>query len=228
MKLIDRRGMLIGLAGSALGSLTVLVGFRAQKKIAEKKMLAPPRNGDFYDADGTFNQDAAKRAYYELMAYHGYPIPDRLRGEDFWTLDFALGHFSEVGIAGVFWINNVEHDYMGHEIFLLPGQMIPEHWHVATDGARAKVEGWHLRHGSVTLYAEGTPTPGSETRIPPVHREIAVARRETVLKPGEVGWLAAPLEKHWMLAGPDGAIVTEYASTHDMDGLRFTHPDIRL
>ena len=95
MKLIDRRRVLIGLAGSALGSLTVLVGFRAQKKIAEKKMLAPPRNGDFYDADGTFNQDAAKRAYYELMAYHGYPIPDRLRGEDFWTLDFALGNFAE-------------------------------------------------------------------------------------------------------------------------------------
>ena len=30
----------------------------------------------------------------------------------------------------------------------------------ATDAVRAKVEGWHLRHGSVTLFAEGTPTPG--------------------------------------------------------------------
>ena len=40
--------------------------------------------------------------------------------------------------------------------------------------------------------------------------------------------LANPEEKHWMMAGPEGAIVSEYASAQDMDGLRFTHPDITL
>ena len=57
---------------------------------------------------------------------------------------------------------------------------------------------------------------------------LAVARTELVLAPGEYGELANPEEKHWMLAGPEGAIVSEYASFHDMDGLRFTHPDISL
>ncbi|MBI4882319.1 MAG: hypothetical protein HY812_22055 [Planctomycetes bacterium] len=225
MNRIDRRTLLFSLAGGA-ASLALLPGCRSLKET--KPMLAIPRNEDFYLPDGTFHAAAAKRAYYALMEHHGYPICDRLRGEDFWTLDFGLGKFAEVGMAGIFWINNHEHDYLGHEIYLLPGQMIPEHWHEATRDARAKVEGWHLRHGSVTLFSEGAPSPGVDERIPPLHREIAVARRETVLAQGEVGYLEKPLGKHWMLAGPAGAIVTEYGCYHDMAGLRFTHPGIRL
>lgn len=183
-------------------------------------------NADFYGADGGFDADRAKDAYYAMMEHHGYPIPPFLRGEDFWTLDFGLGKFTEVGMAGTFWIIHEAHDYTGHEIFLLPGQMIPEHWHEATDNARAKVEAWHLRHGSVTLVSEGEPTPGFE--IPPSHRDIAVARCATAIGPGETRALNAPLERHWMVAGPEGAIVSEYSSAHDMDGLRFTHPEVTL
>ena len=185
-------------------------------------------NDRFYLPDGTFDAETAKAAYYEMMELYDYPIPERLRGEEFWAIDFALGKFTEVGMAGIFWFNNQEHDYLGHEIYLLPGQMIPEHWHLPTQIARAKVEAWHLRHGGVTLYAEGTPTPGVDERIPALHREIAVARTEQVLLPGECGYLANPEEKHWMLAGPEGAIVSEYASFHDSDGLRFSHPDIKF
>ena len=169
--------------------------------------LSAPVNADFYGADGSFDAERAKAAYYALMEHHDYPIPEMLKGENFWTLDFGLGQFAEVGMAGVFWINHMEHDYMGHEIFLLPGQMIPEHWHVKTDDARAKAEAWHLRHGSVTLVSEGEPTPGFE--IPPTHKDIAVARKAYTLKPGETSPLHAPLEKHWMIAGPEGAIVSE-------------------
>ena len=208
-----RPGVILVLAAC----LAILGGCRSMNK---------PENADFYQPDGSFDAERAKDAYYALMEYHGYPIPEFLRGEDFWTLDFGLGNFAEVGMAGTFWIINAEHDYTGHEIFLLPGQMIPEHRHVKTDTARAKVEAWHLRHGSVTLVGEGEPTPGFA--IPPTHRDIAVARTAIVLKPGETRPLNAPLERHWMIAGPEGAIVSEYASAHDMEGLRFTHPDIKL
>ena len=206
-------------AGCALAaSLTFLGGCATT--------MDAPLNKDFYQADGTFDAEAAKQAYYDMFEYHGYPIPAVLKGEEFWTIDFGIGEFTEVGMAGIFWINQVEHDYLGHEIFLLPGQMIPEHWHMKTEKVRAKVEGWHLRHGSVTLVSEGEPTPGFE--IPPLHKDIAVARHATVLKPGETGYLANPEEKHWMIAGPEGAIVSEYASAHDGDGLRFSHADIKF
>jgi D-lyxose ketol-isomerase len=192
------------------------------------KTLKKYDNSHFYKEDGSFDQDAAKAAYYEMMEFYGYPIVDRLKGEEFWAIDFGLGNFAEVGMAGIFWVNNEADNYFGHEIYLLPGQMIPEHWHMPTDKGGPKLEAWQLRHGSVTLYGEGEPSEGVQDRIPPIHKDIAVARTETVLKPGEVGQLNGATKKHWMLAGPEGAIVTEYATFHDGDGLRFTHQDIKF
>ncbi len=218
---VTRREMIGAVAGSAI-AITALGGCGSEGKVVM------PKNEDFYSAEGVFDEKAAKEAYYAMMERFGYPIPERLRGEDFWTLDFGLGQFAETGMAGIFWINRQEDNYMGHEIYLLPNQMIPEHWHVATETAGPKMEAWQLRYGSVTLYSEGEPTPGVDERIPPLHRDIAIARTEQVLKPGEMGYLAKAEARHFMLAGPEGAIVTEYATYHDMEGLRFTHPDIKL
>jgi D-lyxose ketol-isomerase len=53
-----------------------------------------------------------------------------------------------------------------------------------------------------------------------------VARTEQKLMPGEVGMLGGAEQWHWMLAGPEGAIVTEYATYHDGTGLRFSHPQV--
>jgi D-lyxose ketol-isomerase len=232
MKKVTRRGILTGFAAGVGASLTGLhagcadVGKEAPVA-AEPKKLREFKNEEFYK-DGEFDVAAAKKAYYELMEHYDYPIPDRLRGEDFWTLDFGLGKFMEVGMAGIFWINNLEGDYFGHEIYLLPGQMIAEHQHMKTEKTAAKMEGWHVRHGWVYIYGEGEPTPGVEARIPPTHKKCAVARTEKILKPGETACLGKPCEKHWMRAGPEGAIVSEYATAHDMAGLRFSHPDVKL
>jgi len=232
MKGINRRQVLGGLAAGAAGSFTILRADTAQAAEAAcssaKRALKKPVNKDFYTADGKFDVAAAKRAFYDMMTFYHYPICDRLRGEDLWTLDFGLGKFSEVGMAGIFWINNLEHDYFGHEIYLLPGQMIPEHQHCKTEKAAAKMEGWHVRHGWVYVYGEGTPTPGVDARIPPTHKKCAVARTEKILRPGECACLSKPEEKHWMHAGPEGAIVSEYATYHDGAGLRFSHPQVKL
>jgi D-lyxose ketol-isomerase len=194
---------------------------------APAKTVKPLKNEDFYTG-GKFNVEAAKKAYYEMMERFNYPIYDRLRTADFWTLDFSLGKFTEVGMAGIFWINNKKDNYFGHDIYLLPGQMIAEHKHVKTAEAAAKMEGWQTRHGWVYIYGEGTPTPGVEARIPETHKQCAVARTEKKLLPGEVGNLASAEQWHWMIAGPEGAIVTEYATYHDGAGLRFSHPQVKM
>ena len=230
MKKVSRRGLLGGFCAGAAASLALFdAGCAEGKKVEppEAKKLRAFKNEEFYK-EGKFDPDAAKEAYYEFMAYYSYPVVPRLKTEDFWVLDFALGNFMEVGMAGIFWINNLEDGYFGHDIWLLPGQMIPEHAHMKTAKAGPKMEGWHVRHGWVYVYGEGEPTPGVDERIPPLHRKIAVARTEKKLMPGECATLGGAEQKHWMLAGPEGAIVSEYATYHDMDGLRFTHPDIKL
>ncbi|HQH51808.1 MAG TPA: hypothetical protein PKY01_05245 [Candidatus Hydrogenedentes bacterium] len=215
------RRQLIG--GVVAGAVMSAAGGSA--RASEVKM---PNNKDFYKADGTFNVEAAKEAYYDMMRRFNYPIVDRLKSDEFWAIDFGLGKFTEVGMAGIFWINNKQDDYFGHEIYLLPGQMIPEHRHMKTEEARPKMEGWQTRYGFVWTYGEGEPHPGDVERIPPSHRELAKARCATKVMPGEVTWLPKAEQWHFMLAGPEGAIVTEYASYHDGAGLRFTLPNAKL
>lgn len=189
------------------------------------------RNEEFYDADGTFNQDAAKRAYYDLMAHHGYPVYDSLK-EVLWVADFAVGRFTDVGMGGVFWLNEWvdegKYGYLGHEIFLLPGQMIPEHWHVQHEDIPPKMEGWHCRYGEAILFAEGDPSPDAEKIIPASELKFTTCRNVQRVPPGEVGKLGKQEAPHFQVAGPKGAIVSEYASYHSNDALRFRNPDIKL
>jgi hypothetical protein len=215
-------------AGAALQATQANAAKSKEKTRMVKKKLTQYPNEHFYNDDGTFDAEKGKEAFYEMMRFYNYPIPDRLKGEEFWTLDFGLGIYTEVGMAGIFWVNNLEHNYFGHEIYLLPGQMIPEHQHLATAAAGPKLEGWHVRHGWIYIYGEGEPTKGVDKRIPDSHKKCAVARTERILKPGEVAGLSKATEKHWMRAGPEGAIVTEYATYHDGDGLRFSHPKAKL
>jgi D-lyxose ketol-isomerase len=230
---MNRREMLGGLATGAAASFlmadsTSAFGAAEANVSKAKHQLPKWKTEDFYGPDGKFNVEAAKKAYYQMMDYYAYPIVPRLKGDEFWTLDFGLGKFMEVGMAGIFWINNKQDNYFGHEIYLLPGQMIPEHAHAKTEEAGAKLEGWHVRYGSVWVYGEGEPIPGVDERIPPTHKQHAVARTEKLLKPGECACLNAAEKKHWMRSGPEGAIVTEYATYHDGKGLRFSHPDVKF
>ena len=219
---MSRRNMLGGLVAGAAASGSM---FAAAEE--DKKMVKQYPNDHYYPADGAFDVQTAREVYYEMFDLYSYPIPDVLRTDEFWVADFGLGKFTEIGLGGIFWINRVEESYFGHEIYLLPGQSIPEHKHVKTEH-KPKMEGWHVRHGSVHIYGEGEPTPGVDERIPPSHRECAVARTEKQLLPGEVGYLGGAEQWHWMKAGDQGAIVTEYGTYHDNAGLRFTHPDVKF
>ena len=223
MAQITRRSWLAGMAtGAAAGATLLGAGCRVCRK-----GITMHKNAEFYGPDGKFNQDAAKKAYFELMEGLHYPVYQKLRDE-MWVLDFGLGRFTDAGMGGIFWINDKEGKYLGHEIFLLPGQMIPEHWHVKTDEAAAKAESWQLRYGAVTLFGEGDATPDAEKTIPASEREFTTVRHATVLRLGDIAPLNRVEAKHFMVAGPRGCVVTEYASFHDMKALRFTNPKAKL
>ena len=199
-------------------------------KKPEKNMTAYQgyKNEDFYNADGSFNAEKAKQAFYEMFTYFNYPIVDKLKTDEFWVADFGLGRFAEVGMGGIFWVNNLEDNYFGHEIYLLPGQRIPEHGHDKTDKAGPKMEAWQVRHGMIHTYAEGEPTPGVDADIPEEEKQYWIAKTRTKVMPGEVAQLEVAESMHWMRGGPEGAIVTEYATYHDNDGLKFSNPNVTM
>ena len=231
MRDVSRRGLLGGFCAGAAASLALFDAgcTEASKKVEapEPKKLRAFKNEEFYK-EGKLDAAAARAAYYELMEYHRFPILPSLKTDEMWVLDFALGQFTEVGMAGIFYVNNEKDNYLLHDIWLLPGQMIAEHYHIKTETVGPKMEAWLVRHGEAYFYAEGEPTPGVDERIPPLHRKVAKARTEVLKKPGEVVVQPVPEARHWVRAGAEGAIITEVATYHSMDALKFTHPDIKL
>lgn len=218
-----RRSMMMGSAAALAGSTQIVqaAGKDAQAQVKNYQ------NSDFYAADGTFQEDKAREAYYDMFRRFGYPITERIK-KDMWILDFGLGDFARVGMAGIFWLNRQDYGYFGHEIYLLPGQMIPEHQHVATAKGPAKMESWQPRRGMIYTFGEGEPTPELLDRVPPSQREIVKSRHCQPLEVDELGDLNRLTAWHFMVAGPEGALVTEYGTFHDMDGLKFSNPRAKL
>ena len=168
---LSRREMIAGTAVAAGAVLT------ARLDAAEPVTITAPAvktytNADFYDADGNFLPEKAKEAYFDMFRRFAYPISDTLK-KGIWVLDFGLGDFANVGMAGIFWLNRQDYGYFGHEIYLLPGQMIPEHCHFPTDKGPAKMESWHPRHGMIYTFGEGEPTPEYLAKIPASQRRLS-------------------------------------------------------
>ncbi len=219
------RRSLLKMAGAGAGALALTgVSARAEEGKGDKSLITF-RNQDFYK-NGKFDVEAGKDAVMRLIKYHGYPELKGLR-ENLWVSDYGLGQFTSVGLAARIFVNNEADRYMMLDIYLLPGQMLAEHWHVATEKNPAKREGWLVRHGMAHIVGEGEPNLGADVVIPKVHMNgTAKAMHDTVARPGDFVPLARVETRHWQLAGPEGAIVTEVANVHDNAGVRHSEPKI--
>lgn len=218
---------------TALGSVGVVAASvsnscastAVKEKECEKtctKMVKRYTNDDYY-VNGQLSADKALQAYKEMFAHYNYPLDEFLLTNMFIT-DFGLGDFENVGMAGVFWYNDAKHGYFAHEIFLLPGQMIVEHQHVETEHP-AKMESWHVRQGSIFTFGEGDETPNNPP-TPVSQKEFITVNNVVELKCNGINTLNRAEAPHFMMAGAEGAIVSEYANYHDGNGLRFTNPSV--
>ena len=150
---MSRRELISGTAAVAGIALASQLG-ESQAIAAPVKTVKTYTNADFYNAAGEFQAEKAKEAYFDMFQRFGYPLSETVR-KGIWALDFGLGDFANVGMAGIFWLNRQDYCYFGHEIYLLPGQMIPEHQHLATDKGPAKMESWQPRCGTTSTFGEG-------------------------------------------------------------------------
>jgi len=245
------------IAFSVMLCLSFVLGGCAPKVGCGCKPLTPvvnPGNAAVYQADGAFDAAAAKNAYYAMMQNFGYPIPEILRDEKaFWVCDFVQRDFKTLGMGGIFWMNqnakygeigsksykgdfkDQKFGYLGHEIYLLPGQMLPEHSHTGgPDGFGPKMETWHIRHGSVEFFGEhqgeAKETPISEMpkdQQPSGYGEDWFKSKYVVkMGAGGIYTLNDPESWHFMRAGPNGAIVSEYATYHNH--VQFSKPGMEF
>ena len=181
-------------------------------------------NADFYK-DGVLQEDVVKAAYKDMMAFYGVEWSDNLEN-NFWGIDFGLGDMEHVGMGGIFWYNDPVNGYFGHEIYLLPGQMIPEHWHVKTEYP-AKHETWRVNKGWCYNFGIGDPTPNPPA-MPESQEGNITVKNFTIQKLDEILSLKEIESPHFLMAGDEGAIVTEYGTYHDGAGLRLRNPKAKM
>ena len=223
------RRELLKTAGSAAGLAAVTA-------IAQTTDAAPKTDGrkptihfqdkDLLGADGKFDVEKGKDAIEALCKYHGYPLFPGFR-DGLWVSDYGRGEFTKVGLAAYIFINNVEDRYMLMDIFLLPGQMLPEHWHVEGEGNPAKREGWLVRWGVSHIVGIGEPNLGKDVIVPKGHWDGKVTtEHEVVATPGTFVKLAKVESRHWQYAGPEGAIITEVANVHTGSAVRHSDPKL--
>ncbi|MDR1963801.1 MAG: hypothetical protein LBQ50_08480 [Planctomycetaceae bacterium] len=225
---LSRRGLL-GVA--ATGLATILIGETAEAQAFRRRSAARSpihfNNAVFYDKNGQFNEEKGKDAIVTLCQYHGYPVfPDFKKR--LWISDYGLGHFTEVGLACIGIVNKLdgEFSFMMQDLFLLPNQMLPEHWHeqpadTKTHGAQ-KDEGWFIRWGRSYVIGEGEPNLPAEVIVPKSHGEVTV-NHCTIADPGVYVPLNKRGTRHWQFAGKEGVILTEVANYHDNPSVRHTN-----
>lgn len=221
----------IALAGSVLVSCGTSGSTPSNETNTTTDMKKEPykkkyTNADFYDAQGNFKQDVAKAAFLDMFEYYDVPFT-KFMEKEIWFVDFGLGDFENCGMGGIFWENDAEAGYFAHAIYLLPGQMIAEHKHVDTDYP-AKMETWMVDKGWCYNFSEvGDPTPNAPA-IPASQQATTISKNWVKQEVGDIIKLKQIGTWHFLMAGPEGAIVSEWANYHDGAGLRFSNPKAAL
>ena len=103
-----------------------------------------------------------------------------------------------------------------------------EHRHNVSVEGPPKMESWHVRHGCIHTFGEGEPTLDLPCRLPESQLKVGgiTVRHCTTYETGEVGTLNRQTARHFMIAGSEGAIVTEYGTPHYDDALEFTNSSV--
>ena len=187
------------------------------------------KNEDFY-TDGKFNVDKARDAIIELCRYFKYPVFSDMK-DLLWVSDYGTGKFTELGLACIGIVNHdkdkLGQTFMMQDLFLLPGQMLPEHWHIKGEGIAVKNEGWFIRWGKSFIVGIGEDNLPPEIKIPECHMGGTVeVKHGKWVNAGEYVQLAKIETKHWQMAGPEGCILTEVANLHTNSAVRHNDPAI--
>ena len=203
---MNRRNIL-KLSGSALLSSPILLAATGCCQPSKKEGTQTSKdissiqfdNDFFYDANGKFDEEKGKDAIMALIEYHGYPVYPDMR-KSLWVSDYNTGKFTEVGLAARMWENNIKDHYMLMDLFLLPNQMLPEHWHLEgeQDGIKvpAKLEGWLVRYGASHIGGEGEEN--MTIQVPKSHNDGKVTvKHEVLCQAGEFARLNRVLAHHW-------------------------------
>jgi D-lyxose ketol-isomerase len=106
--------LLLGIAFMACTQQQNNVEIMKEKAPYQKKYT----NADFYK-DGKLDPEIALKSYLDMLEHYGVPYSDFVK-KNLWITDFALGDFENVGMAGLFWVNDPDTNTSGMRYICCP------------------------------------------------------------------------------------------------------------
>jgi D-lyxose ketol-isomerase len=152
----------------------------------------------------------------------GIAVTPREEGE-IEVVDHGLGYDQPFMVQILVYVNTEA--YCAKELILFPEQIVPEHRHPPAGDYPGKQETFRCRFGEAHLHVPGEPSSKSKAELPDERKKYLAVWREITLRPGDQ-YTLAPDTLHWMHAGPDGAIVSEFSSKSIDEFDVFTDPAI--
>jgi D-lyxose ketol-isomerase len=137
--------------------------------------------------------------------------------------DFGFGEPDRIGLQSLVYVSTSR--ICAKEIVLFPGQTCPEHRHPPFDDDPGKVETFRCRFGLAYVYVPGEPTATPACRPPRIELGVYTVWHEVVLRAGDQLSLEADT-LHWLQAGAEGAIVSEFSSACPAGVDVFTDPEV--
>ena len=101
-------------------------------------------------------------------------------------------------------------------IVLLPGQVLPEHWHPPVGADPGKEEIVRGFHGTVMYFGDGVADQAGgaardDREVPAGKPDQYVCRYRTDLNPGSQ-IIIPPGRKHWLKGGPQGGCIISFST----------------
>ena len=172
----------------------------AQREAAIKKAI------EYYDKAGIYLKDEEK-ANLEVA-------------------DMGLGMFEQIGIIIHTYISTKR--VSAKEMVLLPYQICPEQTHPPYNECEGKEESFRVRYGTLYVYTEGEPVPKEKmfARLPEGKESTFSVSHEIRLNKGDQ-YTISPNVTHWIAGGPEGCVVSEFATANTDEIDRYADSAIR-
>ena len=118
--------------------------------------------------------------------------------------DFALSRFDQIGRVVLAYAQ--DHGCCARELVLLPGQLVPElAW------AAGSPTTYRCRAGDAHLFRADAGVASGTAAIPADLAGVFTATQQIHLRPGDQQAVPAGV-RHWLIAGPQGAVIAEFAA----------------
>lgn len=170
-----------------------------------------------------YDHDKFQTSAAEMLEKSGILITEEEK-KNIEIVDFGQSRFEEIGLAMLVYFNTTR--VCARELIMFPRQTIAQQIHPDIDGEMGKEETFRCRWGKAYIYVPGEPTKNPKCKPPKGREEYYDCQHEIELNPCDQ-YTMPPNTHHWLQAGPEGVVISEFSSPSKDETDLFNDPEVK-